>query len=134
MSRKIIGVTVGTNLNPKRLEEYVQNGKSAYELAVEHGFKGTEQEWLESLYGKDGVNGYTPVKGIDYFTPADKIEFIEEVIASLPVYAGTYDVVPAVTEQILHTANNILDKDIKVDKIPYAEVSNNVGGSTVTIG
>lgn len=26
-----------------------QDGKSAYELAVENGFKGTEQEWLESL-------------------------------------------------------------------------------------
>lgn len=24
-------------------------GKSAYELAVEHGFDGTEEEWLESL-------------------------------------------------------------------------------------
>jgi hypothetical protein len=64
MSRKIIGVTVGTNINPKRLEEYVQDGKSAYELAVENGFKGTEKEWLASLNGKDG---YTPIKGIDYF-------------------------------------------------------------------
>jgi hypothetical protein len=27
----------------------VTNGKSAYELAVENGFKGTEEEWLESL-------------------------------------------------------------------------------------
>ena len=26
-----------------------QNGKSAYEVAVENGFNGTEQEWLESL-------------------------------------------------------------------------------------
>ena len=24
-------------------------GKSAYEIAVEHGFTGTEEEWLESL-------------------------------------------------------------------------------------
>ena len=71
MSRKIIGVTVGTNLNPKRLEEYVKDGKSAYELAVENGFKGTEQEWLVSLNGKDGVDGYTPIKGIDYFDGKD---------------------------------------------------------------
>ena len=28
-----------------------KNGKSAYEIAVEHGFKGTEEEWLESLQG-----------------------------------------------------------------------------------
>lgn len=29
-------------------------GKSAYEIAVENGFVGTEAEWLESLKGKDG--------------------------------------------------------------------------------
>lgn len=29
-------------------------GKTAYELAVENGFKGTEQEYLASLHGKDG--------------------------------------------------------------------------------
>ena len=27
------------------------NGLSAYEIAVEHGFQGTEEEWLESLRG-----------------------------------------------------------------------------------
>ena len=31
-----------------------QPGKSAYEIAVEHGFKGSEEEWLESLKGSDG--------------------------------------------------------------------------------
>ncbi|MEY8458577.1 hypothetical protein [Lactococcus ileimucosae] len=31
-----------------------QDGKSAYQLAVEHGFSGTEQEWLESLKGDSG--------------------------------------------------------------------------------
>ncbi|MGL6038683.1 MAG: phage upper tail fiber protein [Soonwooa sp.] len=72
------------------------DGKSAYEIAVENGFVGTEAQWLASLKGKDGkdgengkdgtngrdgrdgidgVNGkngtdgkdgYTPVKGVDY--------------------------------------------------------------------
>jgi hypothetical protein len=64
------------------------DGKSAYEIAVENGFKGTEQEWLESLEGKDGKDGYTPLKGIDYFTEADKAEMVSAVIAQLPVYAG----------------------------------------------
>ncbi len=41
------------------------NGLSAYEIAVKHGFSGTETEWLLSLRGKDGK---TPVKGVDYFT------------------------------------------------------------------
>lgn len=33
------------------------DGKSAYELAVEEGFIGTEPEWLESLQGADGADG-----------------------------------------------------------------------------
>lgn len=33
------------------------NGKSAFEIAVENGFVGTEAEWLESLKGKDGAVG-----------------------------------------------------------------------------
>lgn len=31
-------------------------GKSAYEIAVDNGFDGTEEEWLESLHGEDGVS------------------------------------------------------------------------------
>lgn len=31
------------------------DGKSAYELAVESGYTGTEEEWLDSLKGKDGI-------------------------------------------------------------------------------
>ena len=33
------------------------DGKSAYEIAVENGFVGTEQEWLESLKGEEGKQG-----------------------------------------------------------------------------
>ena len=33
-----------------------QNGKSAYDIAVEHGFQGSEEKWLESLKGKSGVS------------------------------------------------------------------------------
>ena len=33
------------------------NGKSAYEIAVAHGYKGTEQEWLDSLKGDKGEDG-----------------------------------------------------------------------------
>lgn len=101
-------------------------GKSAYEIAVENGFEGTEQEWLASLIGQSagfgtptasaialtsgeqptaivsasgentakvfnfqfgipaGVAGKTPVKGVDYYTEADKEEMIQAVIAALP--------------------------------------------------
>lgn len=44
------------------------NGLSAYEIALKNGFEGTEQEWLDSL------RGYTPIKGVDYWTEEDKNE------------------------------------------------------------
>ena len=34
-----------------------RDGRSAYQIAQEHGFKGTESEWLESLKGKPGPAG-----------------------------------------------------------------------------
>ena len=37
-----------------------QNGLSAYELAVQNGFEGSESEWLASLKGKDGKAGEGP--------------------------------------------------------------------------
>ena len=38
-------------------------GKSAYEVAVEQGFVGTEDEWLESLKGQDGAQGLQGEQG-----------------------------------------------------------------------
>ena len=37
------------------------NGKSAYEIALDNGFEGTEAEWLESLKGEDGKDGSSGV-------------------------------------------------------------------------
>ncbi len=74
--------------------EGVVYGKSAYEIAVERGFQGSEEYWLASLKGRDGkdgkagTDGITPVKGVDYFTQLDKDE-----IASLvtPVQIITWE-------------------------------------------
>ena len=41
------------------------DGKSAFEIAVEHGFVGTEAEWLESLKGVDGKDGVNGKDGCD---------------------------------------------------------------------
>lgn len=38
--------------------------------------------------GEKGDNGYTPVKGVDYYTEQDKQEMVQAVIAALPVYNG----------------------------------------------
>lgn len=102
---------------------------SAYQIAVNNGFEGTVEEWLEAIKGepgavftpdvdsdgtlswtnngglpnpasinirgadgkdgrngkdgadgRDGAAGYTPVKGTDYYTEADKEEMEEAVL------------------------------------------------------
>lgn len=88
-----------------------EDGKSAYQIALDEGFEGSETDWLASLKGKDGkdgingtdgkpgkdgtngINGKTPVKGVDYFTQAE-IQQIENDAAAkvdLSDYAKTAD-------------------------------------------
>ncbi len=49
----------GTVVNPDTIY-----GKSAYELAVMHGFEGTEDEWLDTLGGEKGDKGETGNSGV----------------------------------------------------------------------
>ena len=48
-----------------------QPGKSAYEIAVEQGFEGDEQAWLESLKGDKGDPGPQGPPGADGKDGAD---------------------------------------------------------------
>lgn len=48
-----------------------QGGLSAYEIAVKNGFEGTEQQWLESLKGADGVDGTNGIDGSNGLNGAD---------------------------------------------------------------
>lgn len=56
-----MNLTPGDGINLK-LHNF--RGYSAYEIAVQHGFEGSEAEWLAALPGKDGleavVNGVSP--------------------------------------------------------------------------
>ena len=47
-------------------------------------------EMLTVIYeeAEGGSDGSTPVKGVDYYTEADKEEMVADVIAALPVYDG----------------------------------------------
>ena len=50
------------------------------------------------------------------------------------VYEGSYQVTPKTASQTLATANKLMQADVMVKEIPYAEVSNNSGGKTASIG
>ena len=53
----------GSNETPVKVQANVleglkgKDGKSAYELAVKHGYQGTEEEWIKSLTPKGGAGG-----------------------------------------------------------------------------
>ena len=78
-------------------------GKSAYAIAVAHGFRGTEQEWLDSLKGLQGPQGEPGLKGDPFryedFTP-EQLEALKGPkgedglsafnIAQLNGFQGTY--------------------------------------------
>ena len=47
-----------------------------------------QRESLRGPAGVDGEDGYTPVKGVDYWTDADKAEMVNDVLAALPNASG----------------------------------------------
>ena len=69
--------------SPKVVVSEIQGGHRIAITSVD----GTE--YVDVMNGKDGEDGYTPVKGKDYFTAADKAEMVSSVIAALPVYDGS---------------------------------------------
>lgn len=54
--------------------------------------------------------------------------------ANYDVYEGAYKVIPSVSSQTLETSHKLMQSDVVVEEIPYAEVTNNSGGKTASIG
>lgn len=49
-------------------------------------------------------------------------------------YAGSYEVTPRVDAQTLATKQKFMQEDLTIKEIPFFNVSNTAGGSTVYIG
>ena len=86
----------------KRIEdaEHGLDGKSAYEIAVDHGYSGTEEEWLASLHGKDGL---TPDMS-EYPKTTEVQTIVETVIQPVADEAHSHDnkaVLDAITAELL---------------------------------
>jgi hypothetical protein len=55
------------------------NGLSAYQIAVNNGFVGTEAEWLASLVGADGIDGAAGINGANGLNGADGAQGIQGI-------------------------------------------------------
>lgn len=61
-------------------------------------------------------------------------EVIKVTETDIPYYTGPYEVTPSVDAQTLHTAKQVMDDNVQVHAIPFFDVSNPAGGTTVYIG
>lgn len=62
-----------------------------------------------------------------------EVQTVTELVGG-EIYTGNYSVVPLVEPQILATKYKVLNDNVTIHEIPYAEVSNDSGGTTATIG
>ena len=89
-----------------------KDGKSAYQIAVEQGFAGSEAAWLASLKGEKGNKGDAGAGGSGDSALQLRIAALEQVLAKMPKYkeyqAGYIpraDFVGALGNNVLVTAN-----------------------------
>lgn len=71
-------------------------------------------------------------------TLTQKVNIEQDVILvpvykDVPLYEGEYEVTPKVSEQTLPTAEKMLTEDVTIKSIPFFNVGNTSGGSTVYI-
>jgi len=90
------------NCGKMRMNVNTWKGASAYEVAVENGFEGTEAEWLASLKGSDGkttnvnwveqVNGNVTLTGENITVSAEDKRTLKEVAAAFDTLNGNFGV------------------------------------------
>lgn len=101
--KKLVGTLSGTNSVKGGIGTvFGKDGKSAYEIAVDHGFEGTEAEWVESLPGADGTVAF------DDLTDAQK----ESLRGESGVYIGSGDMPEDCNVQIDPTGEAITIEEI----------------------
>ena len=81
-----LGEASHTHSNKAALDKLsVSNGKLQYD-GSDVGLKGDKGDKGDT--GAAGADGYTPVKGTDYWTAADKQEIVADTLAALPTWTG----------------------------------------------
>ena len=83
-----------------------EDGKSAYEIAVEHGFVGTEEQWLESLRGADGetpdMSEYPKTTEVQTIVDRE----IEQVVVNFHTHDNK-DTLDAITPELFADLNGL---------------------------
>jgi hypothetical protein len=92
-----------------------EDGKSAYEIAVEHGYSGTEEEWLASLKGEDGEEGFSPTITVKESTS-------EKYVLTITNKDGSYDT-PNLKSGGSGSATNLSDlEDVQLTSLTTGQI------------
>lgn len=87
-----------------------QDGKSAYEIAKEQGFSGSEEEWITSLTGKTGETPYIGSNG-NWFIGA-----VDTNVSATPIKSyNDLEDKPTLN-------GNIIEGDIVIESIPLNDI------------
>lgn len=109
------------------------DGKSAYEIAVDNGFVGTEVEWLESLKGSSEGNNKIPSKLLVTKTKTNYNQEEEITLDDLTVVCEYTD---GTSKEIKNYATNINEIDtrfagMKILKISYCHNGISIEGQCI---
>lgn len=136
----LYGQASGNTLKGKinRLTEL--RGYSAYEIALIHGFVGTEQEWIDSITGGGGVRRFNGREG--YVVPLAG-DYTAEMVGARPnSWMPTYSDVGADKAGSAAAVKNFAQKKISTDSVslttgwmgdasPYTQIVT-ISGMTAT--
>ena len=115
--------SVWINIGPLQGPQGIQgiDGKSAYDVAVENGFVGTEAQWLVSLVGDTGATGATG-NGIDSIVKTGTVGLVD-----------TYTVTMTSGDTATFTVTNGLDGTNGVDVDHITKTSGTGAAGTVDV-
>lgn len=107
----------------KALETAISQAKNAYQIAVENGFEGTVEEWLESLKGEKGADGKDGVDGQNGKDGADGIGITDTEINASGELILTYSDGSTANVGVVKGESGIDGKNYQVETIESTETT-----------
>jgi hypothetical protein len=105
-----------------------QDGKSAFEIAKDHGFEGDEAAWLESLKGKDGVDGEGGSVDVSGLATKEELQAVEDMLGGKAlkyITQAEYDELPEEdknNDAIVWNITDAVKDSVDVDLSEYATI------------
>ena len=105
------------------------DGKSAYQIAVENGFEGTEEEWLASLEGVDGQDGIDGKDGEDGKDGVDGTNGVDGITPTIEISDDGYWVINGIPTNVKAVGTDGVDGVDGVDGADGKDGTNGVDGA-----